>query len=184
MEISQTEAKRLAVLHGYGILDTSFEERYDRLTRIAARILGTPISLISLIDENRQWFKAAFGLDVRETPRDISFCTHAIRDTEVFVVPDAKKDQRFVKNPLVTGDPKIRFYAGAPLVGRKGKMIGTLCVIDRKPRGDFPAEQQQVLRDLADTLVDMFELRMALSKSQALKRELKPLATQLAALAK
>ena len=184
MEITPKEAERLAVLHGYGILDTDFEERYDRLTRIASRILGTPISLISLVDEDRQWFKAAFGLNIRETPRDVSFCAHAIHDTRVFVVPDARKDKRFEKNPLVTGNPKIRFYAGAPLIGRKGQAIGTLCVIDQKPHSGFSAEEQQVLRDLADTVVDMFELRMALSKAQALKRELKPLAAQLTQLAK
>jgi len=184
MDISPKEAERLAVLYGYGVLDTDFEERYDRLTRIAAGILGTPISLISLVDEDRQWFKAAFGLDTRETPRDISFCAHAIHDTTVFIVPDARKDNRFSKNPLVTGDPRIRFYAGAPLIGRGGQAIGTLCVIDRKPRSEFTARQQQALRDLADTVVDMFEMRMAASKAQTLKRELKPLATQLAKLAK
>ena len=184
MEMTPEESKRLAVLHGYGLLDTHFEERYDRLTRLASCMLGTPIALISLVDENRQWFKAAFGLNVRETSRDISFCTHAIQDTEVFVVPDARKDDRFSKNPLVTGDPRIRFYAGAPLIGFKGQAIGTLCVIDRKPRSEFTTEQRQILRDLADTLVDIFDLRMALSKARALKRELKPIATQLAKLAK
>ena len=184
MEMSQEESKRLAVLHGYGLLDTNFEERYDRLTRLASCILGTPIALISLVDENRQWFKAAFGLNFRETPRDISFCTHAIQGTEVFVVPDARKDDRFSKNPLVTADPGIRFYAGAPLIGFKGQAIGTLCVIDRKPRSEFTTEQRQALRDLADTLVDILDLRLALSKARALKRELKPIAMQLAKLAK
>jgi GAF domain-containing protein len=184
MEISPAEAKRLAVLYGYGVLDSDFEARYDRLTRLASNLLRTPISLISLVDQDRQWFKAAFGLKIRETPRDISFCTHAIDDTKVFIVPDAKKDDRFCENPLVTGDPRIRFYAGAPMVGRRGQAIGTFCVIDQKPRSDFSADQQQSLQDLADTVVDMFELRMALSKAQKLKRELKPLAAHLSALAK
>lgn len=184
MEIAAKEADRLAVLYGYGVLDTGFEERYDRLTRIASRILGTPISLISLVDEDRQWFKAAFGLDTRETPRDISFCAHAIHNTDVFVVPDERKDSRFSKNPLVTGDPRIRFYAGAPLIGRKGQAIGTMCVIDRKPRESFSVDQQHVLRDLADTVVDMFELRLVASKAQKLKRELRPVAEQLAKLAR
>jgi len=184
MEMTPEESKRLGVLHAYGLLDTNFEDRYDRLVRLASFMLGTPIALISLVDANRQWFKAAVGLKARETPRDISFCTHAIEGKELFVVPDATQDDRFSNNPLVTGDPNIRFYAGAPLIGFKGQAIGTLCVIDRKPRSDFTAEQQQVLRDLADTLVDLFDLRLALSKARALKRELKPIALQLTQLAK
>jgi GAF domain-containing protein len=184
MELGKNEAKRLAVLHGYGLLDTNFEERFDRLTRLTSRMLGTPISLISLVDEDRQWFKAACGLKIRETPRDVSFCAHAIQGSGVFVVPDATKDERFAENPLVTGDPQIRFYAGAPLIGFKGQAIGTLCVIDRKPRKDFTAAQQQILRDLADTLVDIFDLRLALSKTRALKRELNTIASRLVAIAK
>ncbi len=170
--------------YGYGVLDTEFEERFDRLTRIASRVLKTPISLISLVDKERQWFKSSVGLDVRETARNISFCTHAIRRKEAFVVLDAKLDKRFSNNPLVTGDPKIRFYAGAPLIGHKGHAIGTLCVIDQKPRSEFETQERQLLRDLADTAVELMEMRRALSKFQALRRELRPLATQLAKLAK
>lgn len=184
MQISENEAERLAVLYSYGVLDTDFEERYDRLTRIAAKLLDTPIALISLVDKDRQWFKAAFGLETRETPRDVSFCAHAIHNTDVFVVPNAKKDSRFARNPLVTGDMNIRFYAGAPLIGRKGQAMGTFCVIDNKPHTSFNAAQQETLRDLADTVVDMFEMRKSLSKSATLKREVKALAAQLTKLTK
>ena len=184
MEITPQEANRLDALYGYGVLDTGFEERFDRITRIASRILDTPISLITLVDKDRQWFKSSVGLDLRETPRNISFCAHAIQGTEVFVVPDASKDNLFSSNPLVTGKPDIRFYAGAPLIGHKGQAIGTLCIIDRKPREGFNAEAQQVLRDLADTVIDMLEMRLALGRAQALKRKLITTAAQLAELAK
>lgn len=128
------ERTRLETLRSLKLLDTSPSERFDRLTRIARRMFGVPISLVSLVDENRQWFKSRQGLDATETPRDISFCGHAILDDDIFIVPDATKDNRFVDNPLVTDNPNIRFYAGVPLRVSNGSKIGTLCIIDEKPR--------------------------------------------------
>jgi len=132
--IPKDEATRLNNLRSINILDTPSEERFDRITRLAKRLFDVPIALVSLVDENRQWFKSCFGLDVRETPRDISFCGHTILGREPFVISDATCDSRFADNPLVTGDPLIRFYAGCPLVYLDGTRLGTLCIIDRKPR--------------------------------------------------
>jgi diguanylate cyclase (GGDEF)-like protein/PAS domain S-box-containing protein len=144
------EAERLAALERLGILDTAPEERFDRLVRLAAAALDTPIALVSLIDETRQWFKARVGIDATETPREHAFCAHAIAsDDEPFVVPDALHDARFAANPLVVGDPKIRFYAGAVLRDPTGHAMGTLCAIDRTPR-DLSDAQRRLLRDLAD----------------------------------
>ena len=146
--IPPDEARRLARLVSLEILDTPGEERFDRITRLAARLLDTPIALVSLVDERRQWFKSVFGLDARETPRDVAFCAHAILDAEPLVVENALADPRFAKNPLVTGGPCIRFYAGAPLLVRGGSGVGTLCVIDTRPRVLDEAERQS-LADLA-----------------------------------
>lgn len=167
MELSVAEADRLAALYNYGVLDTDFEERFDRLTRVAATVFGTTIALISLVDKDRQWFKAALGLKVRETARDISFCTHAILGTDVFVVRDAHQDARFSRNPLVTGEPHIRFYAGAPMLTRKGHALGTFCVIDRAPRNEFTVAQQETLKDFAATVVDFFEMQVAIREGRA-----------------
>jgi GAF domain-containing protein len=161
MELPPNEAERLAALVNYGILDTAFEESFDRITRLAARIFGAPICLISLVDQHRQWFKSAVGVQVRETPRDIAFCAHAILGREVLVVPDAKDDSRFAANPLVLSDPKIRFYAGAPLVDGDGFALGTVCIIDRVPHDGFPAEQAEMLTDFAGIVVDLMEARRA-----------------------
>ena len=158
-QIPENEADRLAALVGYGILDSDFEESFDRVTRIAANIFNVPIALVSLVDGTRQWFKSAIGLPVRETSRVISFCTHAILGTEVFVVRDASIDPAFSTNPLVTGDPKIRFYAGAPLINPKGYALGTMCVIDRSPRDGMDARHQAILTDLAGIVVDLMERR-------------------------
>src|SRR4051794_16942337 len=137
------EARRLKVLWQYEVLDTVPEEVFDNLTELAARICEAPIALISLVDERRQWFKARVGTTVNETSRDISFCAHAINQaSDLFIVPDASKDERFAKNPLVTSDPKIRFYAGAPLVTPDGYALGTLCVIDKSPRELRPDQKQ------------------------------------------
>jgi len=114
-EYPDNESSRLDTLHALNILDTSHEERFDRLTRLAKRVLGVPIALVSLVDTNRQWFKSKQGLEATETPRDISFCGHAILGDEILVIEDATRDERFHDNPLVTGEPGIRFYAGYPL---------------------------------------------------------------------
>jgi GAF domain-containing protein len=142
------ENERLAALRSLAILDTPADERFDRITHIAQRLFDVPIVLVSLVDECRQWFKSAQGLSASETPRDISFCGHAIHAGKVFVVENALSDSRFADNPLVTGPPDIRFYAGAPLATTGGFRVGTLCLIDSKPRV-FPEADQQMLRDLA-----------------------------------
>lgn len=142
------EPQRISALHALAILDTPPEERFDRLTRLAKRLFSVPIALVSLIDTNRQWFKSHAGLDVSETPRNISFCGHAILGTGVFVVEDAASDPRFSDNPLVTGAPQVRFYAGCPLKIGAGPNLGTLCLIDRAPRS-FSADDMALLRDLA-----------------------------------
>jgi len=142
------EAVRLTTLRSLDILDSLGEERFDRLTRMAKHMFRVPIALVSLVDENRQWFKSCVGLDVNETSRDISFCGHAILGDEVFVIRDTLKDDRFADNPLVLDDPHIRFYAGCPIKVANGSRIGTLCIIDREPR-DFSAEDEELLKDLA-----------------------------------
>ncbi|MDP2956169.1 MAG: ATPase, T2SS/T4P/T4SS family [Longimicrobiales bacterium] len=141
------EADRLADLHSTGVLDTPPEERFDRLTRKAAEHFGVPVSMVSLVDEDRQWFKSHHGTDTTETPRDVSFCGHAVLSDEVFVVEDAYLDARFVDNPLVTGDERVRFYAGYPLHGPAGQKVGSFCVIDHKARA-FTEEDAKVLTEL------------------------------------
>ncbi|ACR28956.1 GGDEF domain-containing protein [Burkholderia glumae] len=143
------EASRLARLHGLDLLDTPDEERFDRIARLARRIFDVPIALVSLIDANRQWFKSCFGLEARETSRDVSFCAHAILSDDTLVIPDATLDPRFAGNPLVTGAPGIRFYAGHPLALPDGTNLGTLCLIDTRPR-EIDATDLSHLRDLAN----------------------------------
>ncbi|UEM23122.1 GAF domain-containing protein [Skermanella mucosa] len=155
------EPQRLIALHRYDLLDTPPERAFDHITRLAASVLGTPISLITLIDETRQWFKSRHGLDAPWTRREVAFCSYTILDTEPLVVPDATADDRFAANPLVTGDPNIRFYAGAPLVTPEGHVLGTLCVIDRSPRPEFSDEQRRLLRDFADLVMTEIEARSA-----------------------
>lgn len=150
------EDHRLQALRNLQVLDTPSEERFNRLTRIAQHILQVPIALVSLIDADRQWFKSRHGLDALETPRDISFCGHAILGSEVFVVTDAASDPRFADNPLVLDAPNIRFYAGAPLTLSSGERVGTLCAIDRKPR-QVSTEQLAALQDLAACVVEELE---------------------------
>ncbi|MEH8019398.1 sensor domain-containing diguanylate cyclase [Rheinheimera muenzenbergensis] len=146
-EIPDNEAERLHALRTLQILDTSHEERFDRVTRMAKRMFGVEISLVSLIDANRQWFKSKQGLDAAETSREISFCGHAINQDGLFIIPNAIEDVRFHDNPLVTGAPNIRFYAGYPLKLRQGVNIGTLCLIDSKPK-HLSEEDEQLLKDL------------------------------------
>lgn len=156
--IPKNEAKRLNVLWQYDILDTVPEEVFDELAELASHICESPIALITLVDEKRQWFKARVGTSVRETSRDISFCAHAILQDDLFIVSDASKDPRFKKNPLVAGQPKIRFYAGAPLKSADGYALGTLCVVDSKPR-ILRDEQKKSLRILARHVETQLELR-------------------------
>ena len=146
------EDERLAALRELLLLDTPPEERFDRLARFGAEQLDTPIALLTLVDGQRQWFKSRMGLEATETPREISFCGHAILKNELFVVEDASRDPRFADNPLVTGDPHIRFYAGAPLSAPGGHRIGTLCVIDTVPRtlGTVERSILDALRRLAN----------------------------------
>ncbi len=143
------EKQRIGSLRSLEILDTKPEERFDRLTRMAARVFDVPIALVSLVDENRQWFKSCVGLDVSETGRDVSFCGHAILGNEIFVIEDTLQDERFSDNPLVTGPPNIRFYAGAPLRYLNGNKLGTLCIIDKQPR-TLSDDDLVALRDLAE----------------------------------
>jgi len=147
------EAARLAALQELRILDTPEEERFDRVTRLARRLFGVPIALVSLVDADRQWFKSRDGLAASSTSRAVSFCGHAINQEAPLVVPNAVEDDRFHDNPLVTGDPKIRFYAGHPLRVRGGHRIGTLCVIDRAPR-EFSEDELASLADLAGMIED------------------------------
>jgi len=159
--IPSNEAERLSRLRLYKVLDTPPEAAFDCITRLAASILGTPIAAISLVDENRQWFKSQIGLGTTsETTRDVAFCAHAIVNDGVFVVPDARRHPAFRQNPLVTGGPGIQFYAGAPMATRDGINIGTVCIIDQKPRQPTP-EQLGLLKDLSVLAMNELELRMA-----------------------
>lgn len=152
------ESGRLAALHRFEVLDTPSESEFDDIALLASNICDTPISLISLLDSSRQWFKSRVGLEATETPRDISFCGHAIHEDHIFEVPDARQDPRFADNPLVTGDPNIRFYAGSPLITSDGFRLGTLCVIDRIPR-NLTERQRSMLEALGRQVVRLFEAR-------------------------
>jgi GAF domain-containing protein len=185
--LPQDEKKRLKVLWQYEVLDTVPEEVFDDLTELAARICEAPIALISLVDEDRQWFKARVGVTVKETSRDVSFCAYAITQTDLFVVPDATRDPRFANNPLVTSEPRIRFYAGAPLITPDGYALGTLCIIDVVPR-ELRPEQKQALRILARHVVSQLELRRrsreltaARNQQRQLKSDVEKLRAELAA---
>jgi GAF domain-containing protein len=157
----RNEAERLRTLRLFRILDSGSEHAFDELTRLAGLICDSPISLITLVDEDRQWFKSRVGLSASETPRDVAFCAHAILQDDVFIVEDASRDARFASNPLVTADPSIRFYAGAPLTVAEGISLGTLCVIDRKPR-QLTAVQLDALNVLRQAVVTQLKLRRAL----------------------
>lgn len=156
-DIPKDEKARLRDLRSLDILDTPPEERFDRLTRIANRLFGVPISLVSLVDDDRQWFKSSAGLNACETPRDISFCGHAILGDDIFVVNDTSRDKRFVDNPLVLNDPSIKFYAGCPLTSLNGYKLGTMCLIDTAPR-KFAKKDKTLLKDLAAMVEHEIEL--------------------------
>ncbi len=161
--IPDNEDARLAALHSLRILDTPFEERFDRITRTTARLFRVPVALVSLVDENRQWFKSCHGLDTRETPRNVSFCSHAILSDGPLIIEDARLDPRFADNPLVTGKPHVIFYAGQPLSGPGGHKLGTLCLIDHRPRL-FAEDERTALRDLAAWV----ELELGVARMQTL----------------
>ncbi len=152
-QIPEDEERRLAALRALGLLDTPAEERFDRITRMAQRLFDVPIALVSLVDEDRQWFKSRQGFNATETPRSLAFCSHAILGSDVLVVENALDDPRFADNPLVSGDPNIRFYAGAPIAGPDGSPLGTLCVIDRAPR-ELGQDDRRTLEDLAQMIED------------------------------
>lgn len=163
------EEQRLRVLRLFRILDTESEKSFDDLTRLAAAICDTPIGVITLLDEDRQWFKSRVGLSASETSREVAFCAHAILQDDVLIVRDASDDPRFADNPLVTSDPSVRFYAGAPLVVTGGASLGTLCVIDFKPR-QLTAAQLDALKILRHAVVTQLELRRAVGDLRALEQ--------------
>lgn len=169
--MKNTEEQRLKALKDYEVLDTDFEESFDEITALASEICDAPITLISLIDEHRQWFKSAQGLDARETPREYAFCNHAIKKDELMEVEDTTEDERFKENPLVQDNPYIRFYAGQPLKTPSGHNIGTLCVIDEKPR-KLNGFQKNALRVLSNQVIHQLELRLKVKQLDELNRNL------------
>lgn len=163
--IPTNEDLRLKTLQSLNVLDTPAEERFDRLTRIVAKMFDVSISLVSLIDSNRQWFKSCVGLNAKETPRDISFCGHSILQNDLLVVEDALEDERFFDNPLVTADPKIRFYVGAQLTHPNGSKLGTLCLIDPEPKTFTPADAAQLKQ-----IAHLVELELLNNQSLAIDK--------------
>ena len=163
--VPKDEPERLADLQAYKVLDTPAESAFDNLTSLAALICDTPIALISLVDSHRQWFKSKVGVEVSETPRDVSFCAHAIMKPDIFVIRDAHKDPRFASSPLVTDSPKIRFYAGAPIVSPENHILGTLCVIDHVPRKLTP-EQTEALQALSRQIMIQLQMRRKMLELQ------------------
>lgn len=163
---TENEKARLKALHSYKILDTDPEKAFDDLAVLASHICETPVALISLIDSNRQWFKSRVGVDITETPREVAFCNIAIQQPDLFIVPDATKDARFSSNPFVVSEPKIRFYAGAPITSSEGHALGTLCVVDVVPRELTPSQQNALLA-LSRQVQAQFELRKNLMDLRA-----------------
>jgi signal transduction histidine kinase/DNA-binding response OmpR family regulator/HPt (histidine-containing phosphotransfer) domain-containing protein len=179
--IPADEAARLDVLRAWDVLDTPAEPAFDRLVDLAADIFHAPIALITLVDSDRQWFKARHGLDVTQTPREVAFCAHTILSDSVCLVPDASLDERFRANPLVSDTPLIRFYAGAPLLDVSGQRIGSLCIIDTVPRDNFGATERSILQRLAALVMDQLELRSARLRLQEKRERLARQAAELAA---
>ena len=169
--LPKNEVKRIKVLWQYDVLDTVPEEEFDELADLARLICGAPVALISLVDEDRQWFKSKLGVNLQETSRDVSLCAHAILQKDVMIVPDATKDKRFKNNPLVTTGPKIRFYAGAPLITPSGHALGTLCVIDKVAR-KLTTDQKRALKILARHVMSQLELRHRTHELAAAKAEI------------
>jgi len=168
MDEDDLEWQRLTALRMYQVLDTAAEKAYDDLTMLAAAVCDAPISLVSFVDDTRQWFKARTGLTISETPREHAFCAEAICCDDTMIVADACKDPRFKNNPLVTGTPRIRFYAGAPLIVEGGFQLGTLCVIDHKPR-KMRRAQRHALEVIRDAVVTQLEYRRAVEDVKALE---------------
>ena len=155
------DQERIEALQALGLLDTPPEAGFDRITRLACAVMRTPIALVSLVDESRQWFKSRCGLDMESTPREVAFCAHAIMSDEVLLVLDATKDPRFQNNPLVTGEGRVRFYAGAPLITRDGFRIGSLCAIDTEPRAEVTEQELDLMKEMAVMTVEVIEGRHA-----------------------
>lgn len=170
--IPANEILRLAALKNSKLLDTSAEEVFDDFTKLASQICNTPIALITLVDETRQWFKSNIGLDTSETPRNISICGHAILGNEIFEVPDTLEDERFRDNPLVTNEPNIRFYAGMPLITDEGYAFGTLCVIDKTPRL-LTLKQHAALQMLGRQVVTLIEYRLNMIHTALINHDLR-----------
>ncbi len=177
-DLHPSECERLQTLLRYEILDTADDKAFDELTQLASSICQTPISLISLVDDHRQWFKSKVGIDAPETPKNIAFCSHAILQEKIFEVPNALDDQRFCDNPLVTGAPDIRFYAGAPLIAPNGLAIGTLCVIDSEAK-TLNENQRQMLTALAKQVISQLELRLRSHQLERMNREREQLFTMI-----
>ena len=170
----KNETERLAALQSYDVLDTFPEEAYDDITLLASSLCKTPISLISFVDEKRQWFKSKIGITVDETPRDVAFCAHAVLTSALFEIVDAQTDERFSDHPFVLENPKICFYAGAPLVDSEGFALGTLCVIDTEPR-TLNMDQRHVLEALARQIVSQLQLRKNTRELQRQNQKMKEL---------
>jgi hypothetical protein len=170
--IPPNEARRLEALRRYRVLDSAAEPAFDDFVELAAAICGTPISLVTLVDEHRQWFKARMGLDISETPREQAFCAYTIMQDQLMIVEDAALDPRFATNPLVTGDPHIRFYAGAPLTDHEGHGLGSLCVIDREPR-QLTEPQRSALGTLARRVMAELEYRLVAGQLAAALHEVR-----------
>jgi hypothetical protein len=176
--IPKNETARVEALRRYQVLDTAPEQTFDDITLLASHICGTPIAIMALVEGDRQWFKSKVGLAAVETHRNESFCAHALEQTELLVVEDALQDERFVNNPLVTSDPHIRFYAGAPLITPEGFTLGTLCVIDRKAR-QLTSEQATALNALARLVITKLELKKVSAELAEVARNFKTLSALL-----